>query len=93
MEISRSGWPRCARVPNTDGITFDECEITARLAVEAGADAIHLSAYGDMTSGQAFTDGMILDQEAKHSALSGRLRGAVVPVIAVGRIRSASAIR
>ena len=33
-----------------DGITFDECEITARLAVEAGADAIHLSAYGDMTS-------------------------------------------
>ena len=71
-----------------DGITFDECEITARLAVEAGADAIHLSAYGDMTSGQAFTDGMILDQEAKHSALSGRLTEALpVPVIAVGRIR------
>ena len=60
-----------------DGITFDECEITARLAVEAGADAIHLSAYGDMTSGQAFTDGMILDQEAKHSALSGRLTEAL----------------
>ncbi|MEO0492401.1 MAG: FAD-dependent oxidoreductase [Actinomycetota bacterium] len=71
-----------------DGITFDECEVTARLAVEAGADAIHLSAYGDMTSGQAFTDGMILDQEAKHSALSGRLTESLpVPVIAVGRIR------
>ena len=41
-----------------------------------------------MTSGQAFTDGMILDQEAKHSALSGRLTEALpVPVIAVGRIR------
>ena len=63
-------------------------QITARLAVEAGADAIHLSAYRDMTSGQAFTDGMILDQEAKHSALSGRLTEALpVPVIAVGQIR------
>ncbi|MEM8708981.1 MAG: FAD-dependent oxidoreductase [Actinomycetota bacterium] len=71
-----------------DGITFDECEVTARLAVDAGADAIHLSAYGDMTSGQAFTDGTLPDREAKHSALSGRLTEALpVPVISVGRIR------
>ena len=73
-----------------DGITFDDAQETARLAVAAGADAIHLSAYGDMTSGQAFTDGMLVDQEAKHAALSGKLtRDLPVPVIAVGRIRPA----
>ena len=87
------GAPRCARVPNPDGITFDECEITARLAVEAGADAIHLSAYGDMTSGQAFTDG---DPRSggEHSALSGRLTEALpVPVIAIRLIQPTPAIR
>ncbi|MEM9467734.1 MAG: FAD-dependent oxidoreductase [Actinomycetota bacterium] len=73
-----------------DGITFDECQQTARLAVAAGADAIHLSAYGDMTSGQAFTDGTLPDREAKHAALSGKLtRELAVPVIGVGRIRPA----
>jgi 2,4-dienoyl-CoA reductase (NADPH2) len=73
-----------------DGITFDECQETARLVVAAGADAIHLSAYGDMTSGQAFTDGSLPDREAKHAALSGKLtRELAVPVIGVGRIRPA----
>ena len=72
------------------GISFDECRQTARLVVDAGADAIHLSAYGDMTSGQAFTDGTLPDREAKHAALSGKLtRELSVPVIGVGRIRPA----
>jgi len=71
-----------------DGITFEHTRETARLAVAAGADAIHLSAYGDMTSGQAFTEGTLPDQEARHAALSGELtRQLPVPVIAVGRIR------
>jgi 2,4-dienoyl-CoA reductase-like NADH-dependent reductase (Old Yellow Enzyme family)/NADPH-dependent 2,4-dienoyl-CoA reductase/sulfur reductase-like enzyme len=74
------------RTPN--GIVFDDAMVTARLAVEAGADAIHLSAYGDMTSGPAFTDGTLPHREAKHAALSGQLKRKVdVPVIAVGRIR------
>lgn len=73
-----------------DGITFDDCQITARLAAEAGADAIHLSAYGDMTSGRAFTEGTLPDQEARHAALSGKLtRDLAVPVIGVGRISPA----
>jgi 2,4-dienoyl-CoA reductase-like NADH-dependent reductase (Old Yellow Enzyme family) len=73
-----------------DGISFPDCEVTARLAVEAGADAIHLSAYGDQTSGRAFTEGTLPDQEARHAALSGRLVASLpVPVIAVGRIRPA----
>ena len=71
-----------------DGIVFEDTEVTARLAVEAGADAIHLSAYGDMTSASAFTEGTLPHREAKHSALSGRLKKTVgVPVIGVGRIQ------
>jgi len=73
-----------------DGITFEECQTTAELVVEAGADAIHLSAYGDMTSGQAFTEGTLPDREARHAALSGKLTRALpVPVIGVGRVRPA----
>ena len=52
-----------------DGITFEDARQTARLAVAAGADAIHLSAYGDMTSGPAFTEGSLPDREAAHSPL------------------------
>ena len=71
-----------------DGIVFDDTEVTAQLAVEAGADAIHLSAYGDMTSASAFTEGTLPHREATHAALSARLKTKVdVPVIAVGRIR------
>ncbi len=71
-----------------DGIVFEDTEVTARLAVEAGADAIHVSAYGDMTDASAFTEGTLPHTEAKHSALSGRLKTVVdVPVIGVGRIR------
>lgn len=74
-----------------DGIEFADTEVTARLAVEAGADAIHLSAYGDMTSGPAFTEGTLPHREAAHAALTGRLKHRLeVPVIAVGRIQPAT---
>lgn len=74
-----------------DGIVFEDTEVTARLAVEAGADAIHLSAYGDMTSASAFTEGTLPHREAKHAALSARLKKVVdVPVIGVGRIQPAT---
>jgi 2,4-dienoyl-CoA reductase-like NADH-dependent reductase (Old Yellow Enzyme family)/NADPH-dependent 2,4-dienoyl-CoA reductase/sulfur reductase-like enzyme len=74
-----------------DGIVFEDTEVTAQLAVAAGADAIHLSAYGDMTSGPAFTEGTLPHREAKHAALSARLKRTLdVPVIAVGRIRPAT---
>ena len=71
-----------------DGIVFTDTEVTAQLAQEAGADAIHLSAYGDQTSGPAFTEGTLPHREATHAALSGQLKSKLnVPVIAVGRIR------
>lgn len=71
-----------------DGIVFEDALAAARLVVDAGADAINLSAYGDMTSGRAFVEGTLPDREAKHAALSARLRKEVpVAVIGVGRIR------
>ena len=70
-----------------DGITFDDAQRTAELAVAAGADAIHLSAYGDMTSGGAFTEGTLPHVAARHAALAGQLKTRVdVPVVAVGRL-------
>ncbi len=73
-----------------EGIRFAQTEQTAALAEAAGADAIHLSAYGDATSGPAFTEGTLPYREAPHAALTARLKKAVsVPVIAVGRISPA----
>jgi len=70
-----------------EGIRFEDTERTAVLAEAAGADAIHLSAYGDATSGPAFTEGTLPYREAPHAALTARLKKAVsVPVIGVGRI-------
>ena len=70
-----------------DGIRFEDTEQVAVLAEQAGADAIHLSAYGDSTSGPAFSEGSLPYREAPHAALSARLKKVVsVPVIAVGRI-------
>ena len=71
-----------------DGIVFSDTEVTAQLAQDAGSDAVHLSAYGDQTSGPAFTEGTLPHREATHAALSGQLKSKLnVPVIAVGRIR------
>ena len=74
------------RTPN--GITFEDAKRAAVLAEAAGAAMIHLSAYGDMTSGPAFTDGTLPHAEAKHADLTRELKDVVsVPVIAVGRIQ------
>lgn len=73
-----------------EGIRFEDTEQTALLAEAAGADAIHLSAYGDATSGPAFTEGTLPYHQAPHAALTARLKKAVsVPVIGVGRISPA----
>lgn len=73
------------RTPN--GITFEDAQRTAELAVEAGADAIDVSAYQDSTSGVAFTEGTLVHQEAAFADYAAGIRARVgVPVIAVGRI-------
>ncbi len=71
-----------------DGIVFEDTMTTARLAQDAGAAAIHLSAYGDSTSASAFTEGTLPHTEAKHAEQSQALTAALdIPVIGVGRIQ------
>ncbi len=70
-----------------DGIEFADTRRVARIAQDAGAAAIHLSAYGDTTSGPAFTDGTLPHTKAKHAHLSADLKTILdIPVIGVGRI-------
>ena len=60
---------------------------TARLAEAAGADAIHVSAYADSTSGVAFTDAPLVDKQCGYAEFAHGIKRALeIPVIAVGRI-------
>lgn len=72
-----------------DGIEFEDARATARLAQEAGAAAIHLSAYGDSTSASAFTEGTLPHAKAKHADLTAVLKKDLdIPIIGVGRINA-----
>ena len=76
----------------SDGITPQDAVITARLAVEAGCDAIDVSAYGNPTSGIAFTEAPIPHAPDAFLGFAETIRRAVdVPVIAVGRIEAEAA--
>jgi 2,4-dienoyl-CoA reductase-like NADH-dependent reductase (Old Yellow Enzyme family) len=75
-----------------NGITAADAQRTAELAEAAGADAIHVSAYADPTSGVAFTDAPLVHEPCGYVALTeGIKRRVKVPVIAVGRIEPAQA--
>jgi 2,4-dienoyl-CoA reductase (NADPH2) len=70
-----------------DGITVEDGRRAAELAEAAGADAIHVSAYADPTSGVAFTDAPLVHQPCGYLPLAEGIKRRVrVPVIAVGRI-------
>jgi 2,4-dienoyl-CoA reductase-like NADH-dependent reductase (Old Yellow Enzyme family) len=72
------------------GITEEDGRRTAELAEAAGADAIHVSAYADSTSGVAFTDAPLVHQPCGYVALAAAIKRRVgIPVIAVGRIEPA----
>ncbi len=82
-------WPRLDwrefRTPG--GITLEDAKKTAKLAAEAGAEAIHVSAYADPTSGVAFTDAPLVHKEAGYVEAAAAIKACVdVPVLAVGRI-------
>jgi 2,4-dienoyl-CoA reductase (NADPH2) len=69
------------------GIRPEDAQRTAELAVEAGLDAVHVSAYADPRSGIAFTDAPLPHEPGAYLALAaGIKRRVAVPVIAVGRI-------
>ncbi|MBW2245242.1 MAG: FAD-dependent oxidoreductase, partial [Deltaproteobacteria bacterium] len=69
------------------GISLSDAQRTAELAEEAGADAIHVSAYADPTSSAAFTDAPLVHQPSGYLAMAEAIKKRVgIPVIAVGRI-------
>jgi 2,4-dienoyl-CoA reductase (NADPH2) len=68
------------------GIVLEDAAVTARLAQEAGADAIHVSAYANPL-GAGFTEGPIVHHEGGFVPFAARIKRAVdVPVIVAGRI-------
>ena len=67
-------------------LTIEESTAAARLFVEAGADAIHVTGWG-RNSFADFTDGPLPDTVAAYRGDARAMRAAVdVPVIAVGRV-------
>ena len=82
-------WARidCREFRTPGGITPEDAGRTAELAVAAGADAIHVTAYADSTSGVGFTDAPLVHKEAAYVAEAAEIKARIdVPVIAVGRI-------
>ena len=69
------------------GISFEDAQKTALLAAEAGVDAVHVSAYGNPSSGAAFTEAPLVHKPCGYVDYAARIRRQLkVPVIAVGRI-------
>ena len=70
-----------------DGITPADAAVYARLAVDAGADAIHVSSTSSSGTGVGFTDGPLPWKPNQYVEAAQTVKAAVrVPVIAVGRI-------
>jgi 2,4-dienoyl-CoA reductase (NADPH2) len=69
------------------GTTVEAAQRTAELAVEAGADAIHVSAYAPDVMGHHFTDAPLPHAPGAYVDFAAAIKSRVrVPVIAVGRI-------
>ena len=75
-----------------EGITLEDASVTARLAQQAGADAITVSAYHDSSQGVGHSNSNIPDPPElmvpNATAIKGVLR---VPVIASGRVEPEAA--
>ncbi|MBL0089942.1 MAG: FAD-dependent oxidoreductase [Ideonella sp.] len=69
------------------GITVDDAVATARLAAQAGADAISVSAYATITDGSAFTEAPLVHQPGGLIGYAAAVKKDLpIPVIAAGRI-------
>jgi 2,4-dienoyl-CoA reductase (NADPH2) len=69
------------------GISLEDAQETAVLAEAAGADAIHVSAYGNPSMGAAFTEAPLVQQPCGFMEFAESIKNKVgIPVIAVGRI-------
>ena len=76
------------------GQTLDDALVVARLAVDAGADAVHVSAYADPGVGVGVTDAHTPQQAGRNLPMAAAIKAVVdVPVIAVGRLEPDAADR
>ena len=90
--LAGSDFPVWCRIDSLEyrvegGICLADAVETAIMAEAAGADAIHVSAYANPSSGAAFTEAPLVHRSGGYlpfaAAIKARLR---IPVIAVGRI-------
>ncbi|HKA13772.1 MAG TPA: FAD-dependent oxidoreductase, partial [Myxococcota bacterium] len=94
-----AGFPVWCRLDGVEfrkanGITEADAQRTAELAVAAGLDAVHVSAYADPRSAIGFTDAPLPHQPSAYLGLARGIKQRVaVPVIAVGRIAPDAAER
>lgn len=76
------------------GVTVEDAIETARLAAQAGADAIHVTADGHPGRGATYSTGHATDVRNAFVPAAARIRAAAgVPVICPGRIEPADADR
>ncbi len=69
------------------GICLADAVATAALAEAAGADAIHVSAYANPSSGAAFTEAPLVHRSGGYLSFAATIKARLrIPVIAVGRI-------
>lgn len=69
------------------GITLPDCVETSRLCEQAGADAIDVSAYGNVAHSIAFTEAPLVHEPGGFIPFARAVKQAVsIPVIGVGRI-------
>lgn len=69
------------------GQTIDEALVAMRLAVDAGLDAVHVTAYGEPMVATGITDGHTPHVPGALLPLAARVRRELgVPVVAVGRL-------
>ena len=69
------------------GITLADCVETSRLCEQAGADAIDVSAYGNVAHAIAFTEAPLVHEPGGFIDFAKAVKATVsIPVIAVGRI-------
>jgi len=77
-----------------DGITLEDAKVTAKLAQDAGLDAIHVSAHGDANRGITFSTGHATDIRNGFVANAAAIKKVLdIPVIAPGRIEPEDADR
>ncbi|WP_299725649.1 FAD-dependent oxidoreductase [uncultured Endozoicomonas sp.] len=69
------------------GITVDDCIAVAKMVEAAGLDAVHISAYANTNSGDAFTEAPLVQKPAGFLDWTAEVKKHIkIPVIAVGRL-------